>query len=603
MNNSERIERRSPVLFGAVMLGAALLEAFLLAANVTLYCDDYLYATFFRDGPAGFWALTKWHYLSFNGRAFVHFVVELVLLFGTKLFAVLYPAMLACVFLLGVRLQCGRIDRGRLLTAAGFAALAVSALPTDYLRTSLLWISACFNYLFPICFLMIVLWVYLRDTAENRLRPLSCVLIFLAGATTEQSGLAAIVVLGGWGLWCLRRRKIGARVFLIPLLLLCAGYASVVFAPGTWVRVGHETSGGILTFLQAGVLRRRFELSMRFMTGVDGLPALFTVFAALSSTHALLTKKNAAALAPGYAAAAAYLLLLHNQHGTLASLLAVVWFLYVALVWLRREDTALRGLLLLGMLAAQLVMICNTSAQHRTAVPAILLLLTVCAALLAECLEKIELRTGEAALVSCAVYFFACFLPVCSGYIYNTGVTAKNEAAFRDTPAEGLVTIDLDYLDPYRYEMYFESYEYLKNAEKCYRLENRRFTYSSGKTRLAGMRSGKEYGLPVIYGEDGQPFFAVTNVAAYAGAKSDWDFAAHGIVVKTAEKTWLLSPDEQSCRLWDQTSETALSDPSHMTIKKPWYTYYISGADCRQIFGVDYRYDSAENVYVFSTAK
>ena len=56
-----------PVLFFLAGLGVLL-----LTAQITVYCDDYWYGIFFREGWDKFWELTVWHYQNFNGRAFVH---------------------------------------------------------------------------------------------------------------------------------------------------------------------------------------------------------------------------------------------------------------------------------------------------------------------------------------------------------------------------------------------------------------------------------------------------------------------------------------------------------------------------------------------------
>ena len=185
-----------------LLLAVAFLALLLLTAKITIYCDDYFYGLFFRNGWSGFWDMTVWHYLNFNGRAFVHFMAEVALIFDTKLFILLNPLMLAVAFLLGSRLQSGKTPWRFLLSLSAVGMTVVMALPIQFLNTSLLWISASFNYLFPIFFLMLALWQLQRDTEKRRLHPLTMVLIFLAGATTEQSGLAAIVCLGGWSFLC-----------------------------------------------------------------------------------------------------------------------------------------------------------------------------------------------------------------------------------------------------------------------------------------------------------------------------------------------------------------------------------------------------------------
>ena len=212
-----------------LLLAVAFLALLLLTAKITIYCDDYFYGLFFRDGWNGFWDLTVWHYLNFNGRAFVHFMAQVALIFDTKLFILLNPLMLAVAFLLGSRLQSGETPWRILLSTSAVGMMVVMALPIQFLNTSLLWISAAFNYLFPIFFLMLVLWRHQRDTEKGRLHPLTMLLIFLAGATTEQSGLAAIVCLGGWSFLCYLRKKIPLWQGFLPILLSGAGYASVIY--------------------------------------------------------------------------------------------------------------------------------------------------------------------------------------------------------------------------------------------------------------------------------------------------------------------------------------------------------------------------------------
>ena len=152
---------------------------------------------------------------------------------------------------------------------------AVLALPVQFLNASLLWISASFNYLFPVCLICVTMALYQRDAERGAVRPGTCVLALLCGATTEQSGAAAIVILGLWGLLNLIRKKIRFGSFILPLLLSCAGYASVILAPGTWVRVGHESGGGLLKCLEPEVFKLRFGLAMRYMLSKLGINVLY----------------------------------------------------------------------------------------------------------------------------------------------------------------------------------------------------------------------------------------------------------------------------------------------------------------------------------------
>ena len=418
-----------------LLLAVAFLALLLLTAKITIYCDDYFYGLFFRDGWNGFWDLTVWHYLNFNGRAFVHFMAQVALIFDTKLFILLNPLMLAVAFLLGSRLQSGETPWRILLSTSAVGMMVVMALPIQFLNTSLLWISAAFNYLFPIFFLMLVLWRHQRDTEKGRLHPLTMLLIFLAGATTEQSGLAAIVCLGGWSFLCYLRKKIPLWQGFLPILLSGAGYASVIFAPGTWVRVGNERGDGFLSFLaDPAELLARFRLATSFFTGEQGVPLLILSLCLLLAAHALLTRRAPKVLLSGGVVAVAYLLLRQGGHPLVANLLAVLFLLFAALVSLLWHQTTLRGLLMLGMLASQLVMILNSSAAPRTAVPAILLLLIVCISLLAECLECLKgLPSWGVPLLAAAAMAALCPLPG-GEPSQRTGPAAARPGAHRPKP-------------------------------------------------------------------------------------------------------------------------------------------------------------------------
>ena len=74
-------------------LAAALIWGY-VSSLITLYADDFYYGIFLHDGWRSFWHLTAEHYLTINGRALVHFVNELMLLFGTKIFVLISPLCL-----------------------------------------------------------------------------------------------------------------------------------------------------------------------------------------------------------------------------------------------------------------------------------------------------------------------------------------------------------------------------------------------------------------------------------------------------------------------------------------------------------------------------
>ena len=593
MKLPERVKRQPAGLWiGAGLFAAALLAVLLLTNCITLYCDDYWYGTFFRDGWSGFWELTVWHYLNFNGRAFVHFCAEVALVFDRYLFVLLNPLMLAVVFLLSGRMQSRETPWRLLLPAAGAGIMAVLALPVSYLNTSILWISAAFNYLFPLCVLLPALWCFRRDTQTGRLRPWTVVLALLAGATTEQNGLAAVVCLGGWGFLAWLRKKLPFWKMLLIGGLAAAGYLTVIFAPGTWIRVGRET-GGFLDLLQPAVLLARLRASVVYFTDSAAPAALFTAFALLSALHVLLTRRSDRILLLGFAAAPAYLLLRWGRHFAVASAFAVAYLIFTAVVYLLREETTVRGLLLAGMLATQLVLVAAFS-EYRTTIPAILLLFSVCASLLAECLERLPVWSGAALPAVIAAALLTLALPTFRGYAANAAVWRQNEAALR-SEGDGLITLDLDLDLNYRYFLLFDSASYFNNAKEYYRMPERPIAYRNAEGTVAGLWGGDRAGLPVVIQND-TVYFPLQSALWLLGGDSGWSYAVPGTWAELNGTCYLFRPNGESFA-WDNEREERLSESFQTGVIKPWYTYYVPAGTMAELFGITWTYNEAENIY------
>lgn len=579
---------------GVVLLAVSFLAALLLTTKITVYCDDYFYGIFFRDGWKKFWELTTWHYLNFNGRAFVHFVAEVVLIFDTKLFVLLNPLMLAWVFLMGGRLQSRRTPWQLLILTGAIGILAVLALPVEYLNTSILWISAAFNYLFPVAFLLLAFWRCQRDVARKKLHPLTMVLVFLAGATTEQSGVAAVVCLGGWGILCWLRKKIPAWQGFLPAALACAGYLTVILAPGTWVRIGNETGGGILAFLRGGEILDRFRLAMQYLTGTEGLPVLFLVFCLLVAGHAFLTHRAPRILLGTPVLGVLYLLLWVGGHPFLAEVLSVVCFLLVAGVYLLQPRNTPRGLLLLGMLAAQMIMLVNTSTATRTTVPAILLLLTVCASLLAECMECFPRWSAFLVTVAAMVVLLPLFLPTYQGYAANAQITKANETALWEKTEDPIV-LNLNIDETYAHLMYYVGASYLENAMDYYGITTEKISYTGSPWDVAGLYNGSRSGLPA-FRADGEVFLPIQNVAQLCGGDGEWDLTYDGTVAWIGETCYFFGKNSE-VYAWDREKEEPYGQVIYSDVRAPWYTAYAPASLLEELFGFTVTYDQGENIY------
>jgi len=581
---------------GPVALALGLLAVLALTAQLTVFCDDYIYGVFFRGGPGAFWERTVWHYCNFNGRTFVHFICQLALLFDTKLYMVLCPAMLAFIFMMGQRLQ-GRDNPWWItLLTSGACALAVVALPLNFLRNSLMWVSAGFNYIFPPCVMLFALWLFQRNFSSSWAWVGVGAAAFLAGATTEQTGFASMVVLFGWGLLALIRRQLPFWKAVLPGVLASVGYATIIFAPGTWVRVGKEVNGGILSLLHWEEFQYRFWLSMRFLTGIEGLPVLFVVFGLLFGMWLGLRKHSLLWALPGVGAAAAYILLMVTGHYFLSQALTVLAFAAAGIFCLFQPETTNRGLLILGMLGSQLIMLLNRSAAERTALPAILLLLTVCASMLADCFAVLGRFSWIAPAVTACILavLLPFYLPTLIGYAKNTPVVRANEREWRDK-SDDVIKLSMDLDEEYSYTNYLTSDKYLEDAIEYYDVAGQRITYYSEDKELAGLQ-GFCPGRPV-YIEDGKVYLPIQSTLIVCGGESDWDMDYSGFFGELGDKSYFIA-NNGKIFYWDAENETpGEAMLGNVDIRLPYMTHYAEAEAFCDLFGLELTYNQDENVY------
>lgn len=584
---------RVRLIAGAAILAAATAAAVFLFSKITVFCDDYWYGAFFRDGFSGFWELTKWHYLNFNGRALVHFAAEVVMAADKYIYMFVAPAMLVLVFFLGQRLQNKDVELGLTLASSGVCVAAVMALPVNFLKNSILWMSAGFNYLFPLALILPALWLLRRDLERGRLGVGTLILTFLCGATTEQCGIGAFVILGGYSALCwLRKKTVFTKAFLV-CLLTGLGYLTVVFAPGTWVRIGYETGGGILSALRPSEFVRRVAHSMAYMTGFSGLPWLFALFAALTGVHALVTGKAPRALAAGIALAPVYLLLRALGQYHLGTLLSLIWFAAVTVVYLLREESAVRGLLLGGMMAILLVMVLTTAAAERTTMPAVFLLISVCASLICECLERLPRPAWPVASGAAALFFLILALPTINGYTKNSVIWTKNAKELR--AKDGIITLDVDIDRNYSYLSYLDSMVYLKNAMSYYEITDEKITYESANGFVAGAYASGRAGLP-IYELDGTLFVPIQDSIQLVGGESEWDYPHTGTWGRLDGHEYILTSAGEIIP-YDMDTGTVTGESGYTDIRSPAYTYFAPMDVMHELFGIVWEYNEAENIY------
>lgn len=592
------------------LLAAAALLLFVLAlhlavnVNLTVYSDDYWYGTFCRGGLRAFVRNTVDHYRGTNGRVLVHILIPLVLLFDTKLFAVLAPPLTAALLAAGLAAQDRRLKGPALAAGAALALLTVLGSEIQYLRMSLYWLSAYFNYAFPLLFPLLTLWLLERSgdgERGGRERWALALCALLSGMGTEQMGAAALVCLWGYRLCARFAKESHAGAALRAALLCAAGYVTILLAPGSHARVERGIDGGIFSVLRPEVFARRFFDVMGYLCGFGFWNALFSALCLLSAALWLAERRRGRsrpkALLLGLPAGAAVPLLYALGAQKPLAVLTVLFTLLLALSLLRDKDTRVTGLLLLGGGASVLFLTVTTLYYARTFFPC--LLLTVLAAwslLLRDARIEERPRAAAAVCAALALVLLARCVPIYRGYAANKAVVDRNlaavEAARQGEPLRLSVDLDADY----RFTMFFEGGYFLANFLRYYQLpEDTPVTFTSEEWDVSGLRLGEKSSAFPALAKDGRLLLPIEFVFQALGERCDFDWTNHAFTVTRSGRTCQLFEDG-TLRAEDGT----VLDADCRYVMPFSYTYtllYLSEEDFARCFDIHFDYNAAEDCY------
>ena len=158
---------------------------------VPVYIDDVMYGSFTDKGLSHFLEMNWWHINNFNGRTFVHVMLQLVLIFNEHLYAIVMPIMLAVIFAGFAKLINPNITKIGMLNSASAGLAMFLALNHTYLAPTLLWMSGGFNYIFPLFFIVVAYSLFMKTRHEG-FSFVTALCVLLASATTEQYGMYTI---------------------------------------------------------------------------------------------------------------------------------------------------------------------------------------------------------------------------------------------------------------------------------------------------------------------------------------------------------------------------------------------------------------------------
>lgn len=550
-------------------LAAALIWGY-VSSLITLYADDFYYGIFLHDGWRGFWHLTAEHYLTINGRALVHFVNELMLLFGTKIFVLISPlCLLGFGFAAAYTAEPPQTSFNRACSVAFFLILAFFVMPVSLLRETMLWVTGWSNYFLPLLFVVASFRCQQQYLAGNkRGAALPVFVCFISGATTEQGGLVAFVLVAAYAL-CdhlhtgfLRAKS---RRWLLPFAVL-AGYLTVMLAPGTFARQGYSPA------LSLHGIGEAFLAQSEYLTQADGcgiLLALVCLSIALTAVRRRLTLWLMSGILP-----AAALLVCTFWNGAspfvcgIAAGAVALYLLAAALILMTKKEYCRSGCFLLAALAAEGLMLFAPPTGIRTVFLPLALAAVPAACLFADALACSDRRRTHILVYSSAFLICtACFTPTLAGYTRNSRILQQNLYGLSQAATNGYAVISMDAEERYGYTMPYEDGFFLKYFREYYQLSDDIKLYFTRRDCPPLFCSGQPCEYPAVE-ENGQLLLPFEPLLRALGGEVYW--TENGTILFWDDVEYRLSANGYALTEMDRWKVTDLTGKSKMQFSK-WY--------------------------------
>lgn len=570
--------------------------------QLTVYSDDYWYGTFLKGGLYEFAKRTYHHYMDTNGRVLIHILIPFVLLFDTKLFAVLSPVITAALFMVGLRVCDEKVKLPGLLFGAAMCLLTVLGSEIQYLRMSLYWLSAFFNYAAP---LLPALGALLFALAEAK-KPLgkagyaaALLTAALAGASTEQIGVVALILL--WGHFLLQKKGGHTKRLLFLALAVSLGYVTILLAPGSHARVERGIDGGLLSVLDPQVFSWRFFDVMGYLTGYGFWNALFAALCVLSAAAYLADRSLPKLLLTGFPMGAAVVILWLTGLQDILSVATVLYTLFLAVLMLTNGKLRPAGLILLGAGASVMFLVVTTLYYARTFFPCVLLTVLVCWSLLMRVLRAVPKWAGAALCLALAAVFIARYVPMAQGYRENKRTVDANIAAVKEARTTGEAVLSIDFDGDYRFTMFFEGNYFLENFLAYYDLPvDTHVTYVSDRWDVSRVEAGgNELRFPALELE-GKTYFPVEQVINASGGSAVFSWQDHSYTIRWRGVDYFETEAGQLYRV--ENGQRTLLDNNCRYIMPFSYTYtlvYMDETTLERCFGIEFAYNAAGDVYVY----
>lgn len=210
-------------------------------SSVFLCGDDYMYGTFGKDG------IIKnifSYYNTGNGRWLVNIIDSFILKYDRYIYILINPLMICFVVILLSKIANKLAHNEKNKNTLKIAIILFSSLNILMTREVIYWITGSMNYLFP-AFMFLLSYYFFLEIKDGNLKYIKIfpLVTFITGASVEQFGLMITGILTIEYLNKIIKHKKFNKYEIIAYITCVIGLASIIIAPGNFVRVEDASSG------------------------------------------------------------------------------------------------------------------------------------------------------------------------------------------------------------------------------------------------------------------------------------------------------------------------------------------------------------------------
>lgn len=455
------IKRDKNAMFYAAIFVAFFFLFLRFFSFAILQSDDYYYASFWRDGPAGFIKLTADHFQNFNGRVFVHIAAQTVLSLPSPVFAVAASLIiLGIIVLTGSFLDLHRNTKSFLFFSV-LCYIMLMLLPSKLTRETLMWISAYFNYVMPLLFLTAALVLFRKG-------PLFAFpFAMLAGASTEQLGAGAIAALF---LYTFKNFKGKKPVFFLPLISSCLGYFTIFLSPATRLRLSNSGQFSIPELLDS------FTHYSEIFVSKDTCAVIMLIFIAAAAAFSLVSEKTFPLLS-GIVPSVLIILSFFLPTAP-AAFLSFLIYLGVCLLVFYRSRFCSVSFFIAGALACTAIIIPTNTYEPRISFPMAFLLIIASSFLITHIFDFLPRLSEDGGIlrtrftVFLAIMALITFMPSYLGFQHNRAIENGNLASIKLAESTHVCNYYIDYDKDYAIRQMFNDGWFYNEFISLYHLEN-----------------------------------------------------------------------------------------------------------------------------------